>query len=282
MESGHASVGGAPLTDPSAGIRPGAAYRLVVPPPVPATPQAQAIPLDVLFEDSHLIVLNKPAGLVVHPAPGNLDGTLVNALLHHADDLSGIGGEARPGIVHRLDKETSGIMVVAKSQRAHEALSHAFATRDLDREYLALCWGLPAAMHGEIEGAIGRHPTDRKRMAVVTRGGKHALTRYWVERAFGTGAALLRLRLETGRTHQIRVHLSHIGHPLVGDPVYLRRIPAAAATLAPAAREAAMAFPRQALHAASLGFRHPITGRDLAFTAPPPADMAMLLECLSA
>ena len=280
MESGHASVDGAPLTDPAATVRVGAAYRLSVPPPAPATPLPQNIALDILFEDAHLIVLNKPAGLVVHPAPGNADGTLVNALLHHADDLSGIGGEARPGIVHRLDKETSGIMVVAKSQRAHTALSEAFATRDLDREYLALCWGLPAAMEGEIEGDIGRHPTDRKRMAVVTRNGKHALTRYRVERAFGTAASLLRLRLETGRTHQIRVHLAHINHPVMGDPVYLRRIPAAAAGLPSKAREAALAFPRQALHATSLGFRHPVTGRDMAFSAPPPADMAMLLDCL--
>ena len=280
MESGHASVDGAPLTDPAAAVRVGGAYRLIVPPPVPATPLPQNIALDILFEDADLIVLNKPAGLVVHPAPGNLDGTLVNALLHHADDLSGIGGEARPGIVHRLDKETSGIMVVAKSQRAHAALSEAFATRDLDREYLALCWGLPALMEGEIEGDIGRHPTDRKRMAVVTRHGKHALTRYRVERAFGTAAALLRLKLETGRTHQIRVHLAHINHPVMGDPVYLRRIPPAAAGLPPAARDAALAFPRQALHATSLGFRHPVSGRDLAFSAPPPPDMALLLDCL--
>ena len=280
MESGHASVDGAPLTDPAAAVRVGAGYRLIVPPPVPATPQPQNIALDILFEDADLIVLNKPAGLVVHPAPGNLDGTLVNALLHHADDLSGIGGEARPGIVHRLDKETSGIMVVAKSQRAHAALSEAFATRDLDREYLALCWGLPAAMDGEIEGDIGRHPTDRTRMAVVTRNGKHALTRYHVERAFGTAACLLRLRLETGRTHQIRVHLAHINHPVMGDPVYLRRIPAAAAGLTGAAREAALAFPRQALHATSLGFRHPVTGQDLSFSAPPPPDMQLLLDCL--
>ena len=281
MEGGHASVDGAPLTDPSATVRVGAAYRIAVPPPAPATPQPQNIALDILFEDAHLIVLNKPAGLVVHPAPGNADGTLVNALLHHADDLSGIGGEARPGIVHRLDKETSGIMVVAKSQRAHTALSEAFATRDLDREYLALCWGLPSDMSGEIEGDIGRHPTDRKRMAVVTRNGKHALTRYHVERAFGTAACLLRLRLETGRTHQIRVHLAHINHPVMGDPVYLRRIPAAASGLPPGPREAALAFPRQALHATSLGFRHPVTGVPLAFTAPPPPDMEMLLECLS-
>ena len=280
METGHLTVDGQRLTDPSAAVRPGAAYRLVVPPPVPATPLPQNIALDILFEDQHLIVLNKPAGLVVHPAPGNADGTLVNALLHHADDLTGIGGETRPGIVHRLDKETSGIMVVAKSQAAHTALSEAFATRDLDREYIALCWGLPAAMEGEIEGAIGRHPIDRKRMAVVAKGGKNALTHYRVEQAFGTAACLMRLKLATGRTHQIRVHLSHVGHPVLGDPVYLRRIPAAAAGLPKPAREAALAFPRQALHAASLGFAHPVTGAAMYFEAEPPADMRLLLDCV--
>lgn len=280
METGHASLDGAPLTDPSAGVRVGGRYGLRVPPPIPATPQAQSIPLDILFEDRHLIVLNKPAGLVVHPAPGNADGTLVNALLAHADDLSGIGGETRPGIVHRLDKDTSGVMVVAKTQAAHEALSRAFAERDLDREYLALVWGLPPGATGSIEGDIGRHPADRKRMAVVTRNGKPALTHWRLERAFGTGAALLRVKLATGRTHQIRVHLSHIGHPVVGDPVYLRRIPGAASALPKPAREALLAFPRQALHAATLGFRHPGTGQQLSFAAKAPHDMLMLLEGL--
>ncbi|MCX7373783.1 MAG: RluA family pseudouridine synthase [Alphaproteobacteria bacterium] len=280
METGYLTLDGVPLTDPSASVRVGGRYALRVPPPIPATPQAQSIPLDILFEDRHLIVLNKPAGLVVHPAPGNADGTLVNALLAHADDLSGIGGEARPGIVHRLDKDTSGVMVVAKTQGAHEALSRAFAERDLDREYLALVWGLPPGASGSIEGAIGRHPTDRKRMAVVTRNGKPALTHWRLERAFGTGAALLRVKLATGRTHQIRVHLSHIGHPVVGDPIYLRRIPGAASALEKPVREALLAFPRQALHAATLGFRHPDTGKQLSFAAKAPDDMLMLLEGL--
>ncbi len=278
LESGHVTRDGLPLTEPAEPVRAGALYVLHVPPPLPAAPVAQAMPLDILFEDRHLIVLNKPAGLVVHPAPGNADGTLVNALLAHAEDLSGIGGEARPGIVHRLDKDTSGVMVVAKSQAAHEALSRAFAERDLDREYLALAWGLPATGAGEIEAPIGRHPTDRKRMAVVLRGGKAALTRWRLERGFGTAAALLRVRLATGRTHQIRVHLAHIGHPVVGDPVYLRRIPAAAAGLPRELREAALAFPRQALHAATLGFVHPVTRAQLSFAAPLPADMAVLLD----
>jgi 23S rRNA pseudouridine1911/1915/1917 synthase len=281
IEAGHASRDGQPLTDPSESVRAGALYAIRVPPAVPAAPAAQAIPLTILFEDRDLIVLDKPAGLVVHPAPGNLDGTLVNAVLAHAgEELSGIGGEARPGIVHRLDKDTSGVMVVAKTERAHTALSAAFASRDLDREYLALVWGLPATAAGEVEAPIGRHPADRKRMAVVARGGKPALTRWKLERGYGAAAALLRCRLATGRTHQIRVHLSHIGHPIVGDPVYLRRVPATARSLPEDLRDALLAFPRQALHAETLGFRHPVTGQALSFRAAPPADMAGLLARL--
>jgi 23S rRNA pseudouridine1911/1915/1917 synthase len=283
IEAGHASRDGQRVADPAEAVRAGATYALVLPPPEPATPQPQAMALSILFEDRHLIVLDKPAGLVVHPAPGNLDGTLVNAVLAHAaEDLTGIGGEKRPGIVHRLDKETSGVMVVAKSQQAHTALSEAFATRDLDREYLALVWGLPSPTAGEVEAPIGRHPTDRKRMTVAQRGGKDALTRYRTERGFAAAAALLRCRLATGRTHQIRVHLAHIGHPLVGDPVYLRRTPAAARSLPAGLRDTLLAFPRQALHAASLGFRHPVTGVALSFTTPMPPDMAALVAALDA
>ncbi len=281
IESGQVTRDGKPMGDPSEGIRAGGEYTLRIPPPEAATPQPQDIPLTVLFEDRHLLVIDKPAGLVVHPAPGNLDGTLVNAVLAHAaEDLTGIGGEKRPGIVHRLDKDTSGVMVVAKSERAHTVLSEAFATRDLDREYLALAWGMPSPSAGEVEAAIGRHPTDRKRMAVVTRNGKQALTRYRTERAFGTACALLRCKLATGRTHQIRVHLAHINHPLVGDPVYLRRTPNQARELAPPIRDALLAFPRQALHAATLGFRHPVTNEPLSFEAPLPPDMAELLRLL--
>jgi 23S rRNA pseudouridine1911/1915/1917 synthase len=262
-------------------VRAGARYALREPPPEAAAPLPQAMALTILHEDRHLIVLDKPAGLVVHPAPGNPDGTLVNALLAHAgEELEGIGGEKRPGIVHRLDKDTSGVMVVAKTEPAHRALSEAFAARDLDRHYLALAWGLPAPQAGEIEGAIGRHPADRKRMAVVARGGKPALTRYATERGWGTACALLRLRLGTGRTHQIRVHLAEKGHPIVGDPVYLRRTPAAARTLPEPARTALLGFPRQALHAATLGCRHPVTGEALAFASALPADMAGLLAML--
>jgi 23S rRNA pseudouridine1911/1915/1917 synthase len=281
IEAGQATRDGTPFTDPAATVRAGARYRLTVPPPEPATPQAEDIPLTVLFEDRDLLVIDKPAGLVVHPAPGNLQGTLVNAVLAHAgEELSGIGGEARPGIVHRLDKDTSGVMVVAKSDRAHQVLSKQFAERDLERSYVALAWGLPAPLSGRIEGAIGRHPMDRKRMAVVTRGGKQAATLYAVERAWGAACCLVRLKLLTGRTHQIRVHLAEIGHPVVGDPVYLRRTPASARLLPEKARAALLGFPRQALHAETLGFRHPVTGEALEFRAPMPPDMAGLVTLL--
>ena len=281
IEAGCASRDGLALTTPSEAIRVGARYALEIPPPDTATPLPQSIPLTILFEDRHLIVLDKAAGLVVHPAPGNLDGTLVNALLAHAgDDLPGIGGEKRPGIVHRLDKDTSGVMVVAKSEVAHHALSRLFAERDLDREYLALAWGLPGPTSGLIEGAIGRHPIDRKRMAVVTRGGKAAATRYAVERSWGAAVSLVRLRLMTGRTHQIRVHLAQIGHPVVGDPVYLRRTPGAARLLTQSVREVLLAFPRQALHAATLGFRHPVTGALMRFETSLPPDMTALVTLL--
>ncbi len=270
-------------TDPSESVQPGATYRLTLPPTVPAIPQAESMPLDILYEDDALLVLNKPAGMVVHPAPGNPDGTLVNALIAHCgDSLTGIGGERRPGIVHRLDKDTSGVMVVAKTELALTRLSAAFAARNLDREYKALCWGLPHPATGRIEGDIGRDPRERKRMAVVTRNGKHAITNYRILRNIGLAAALISCRLETGRTHQIRVHLAHIGHPLIGDPVYLKRRPAAAKLLPEPARAHALDFPRQALHAEILGFSHPITGVPLRFCAPPPEDFNALMDALLA
>lgn len=270
-----------PVTEPAEPARAGSTYTLILPEPAPAAPQAQAIPLPILYEDRDLIVLDKPAGLVVHPAPGNRDGTLVNALLAHCGPgFTGIGAEKRPGIVHRLDKDTSGVMVVAKTQLANDVLSAAFAARELERSYLALCWGLPSPLRGEIAGAIGRDKRDRKRMAVVSHGGKAALTRYQVIRGYATVAALLECRLATGRTHQIRVHLSSSGHPIVGDPLYLRRIPAVSRGLPAAVRQPLLDFPRQALHAAVLGFAHPRTGQSMRFETPPPADMQGLIDLL--
>ena len=267
IEQGRASCDGRVLSEPAEPVRTGASYRLDVPLPAPATPQPQAIPFTVLFEDADLIVLEKPAGLVVHPAPGNEDGTLVNALLAHCgDQLTGIGSERRPGIVHRLDKDTSGVMVVAKTQFANAALTAAFAARDLDRAYLALVWGLPNPLAGDVEGAIGRDTRDRKRMAVVARNGKAALTHYRTLRAWRIAVALLECRLATGRTHQIRVHLASRGNPLVGDPLYLRRVPATARGLPEPVRHRLLDFPRQALHAARLGFTHPRTGQTLSFS----------------
>jgi len=279
--AGCLTCDGAVVRDVSQAVKPGAVYRLEPPHAVPARPEGETIPFPILYEDPYLLVLDKPAGLVVHPAPGNQDGTLVNALIAHCgDSLTGIGGERRPGIVHRLDKDTSGVMVVAKTEAALTALSAAFAARDIDRAYKALCWGVPRPAAGAITGDIGRDPRDRKRMAVVTRNGKTALTNYENICSFGAAAALVECRLATGRTHQIRVHMAHIGHPLMGDTVYLRRRPAAAAGLAEPARNAALDFPRQALHAEILGFSHPITGAKLRFETAPPADFQALLGAL--
>ena len=281
IEEGRVRRDGVVLREPAEAIRAGAAYVVALPALVSAIPLPQAMALSILYEDADLIVLDKPAGLVVHPAPGNLDRTLVNALLAHCGEtLPGIGGERRPGIVHRLDKDTSGVMVVAKTEQALATLSAAFAARDLDRAYLALVWGLPSPAAGEIEGAIGRDPRDRKRMAVVARGGKAALTRYRTLQAWHAAVSLLECRLATGRTHQIRVHLAANGHPLVGDPVYLRRVPAAARAVPEGIRRILLDFPRQALHATRLGVAHPRTGQPLEFTTPPPADMAALLAVL--
>ncbi len=281
IEQGQAKRDGQVLTEPADPVRPGAIYQLDLPLPAPATPRPQDIPFPILYEDADVIVLDKPAGLVVHPAPGNQEGTLVNALLAHCgEQFTGIGDERRPGIVHRLDKDTSGIMVVAKTQLANNALTAAFAARDLDRAYLALVWGLPSPLEGDIEGDIGRDKRDRKRMAVVSRNGKPALTHYRTLRTWGTAVALLECRLATGRTHQIRVHLASKGHPVVGDPLYLRRIPAAAKTLPEPIRRRLLDFPRQALHATRLGFAHPRTRAPLIFATEPPLDMAEILASL--
>lgn len=303
--AGAVARAGEVITEPSRRVKPGETWRVAVPAPAPARPEAQAIPLDIRHEDDDLVVLEKPPGLVVHPAPGNPDRTLVNALLAHCQGrLSGIGGELRPGIVHRLDKDTGGLMVVAKSDRAHRHLALQFQKRDLERAYRALVWGVPTPAAGLIEGAIGRHRTDRKRMAVVTAGGKPARTRYRVLRRFGALASLVECRLETGRTHQIRVHMAHLGHPVLGDPVYRPRrgVGVARAAAGPAeaearaaiagfgraaagpaearARAAIAGFGRQALHAVSLGFDHPVTGRRLRFDTSLPEDMAALIRAL--
>jgi 23S rRNA pseudouridine1911/1915/1917 synthase len=273
--------GGAVIDEPSRRVKPGERFEVAVPPAQPAAPRAQPMPLEILFEDAQVIVIVKPAGLTVHPAPGNPDRTLVNALIAHCGaSLSGIGGVARPGIVHRLDKDTSGVMVAAKTDLAHAALARQFARRTIERSYLALVWGVPRPAAGRIEGAIGRSPRDRKKMAVVRRGGKAAATRYRVLRRFGRAASLVECRLETGRTHQIRVHLAHAGHPLLCDPVYGRARHRGMAEIPPEVRRVIEAVRRQALHAAVLGFDHPADGRRLRFEAPVPADFASLLNSL--
>jgi len=267
---------------PAQRVKQGERYAVRLPAPVSATPLPQALPLTVVYEDDHLIVIDKPAGLVVHPAPGNPDRTLVNALIAHCGaSLSGIGGVARPGIVHRLDKDTSGLLVAAKSEAAHLGLAAQFAAhgRDgrLERSYLAVVWGRPYPEKGQISGNIGRSGANRKAFAVVASGGKTAITHYAVLRPLGTSASLVRCRLETGRTHQIRVHLAHLGHPLLGDPVYgLRR----AGTRPPVAVAAAKTLKRQALHAATLGFHHPVNGRVLRFESNVPNDINVLTNTL--
>jgi 23S rRNA pseudouridine1911/1915/1917 synthase len=286
IAEGQVSRDGAPMTDASARARPGD-YRLEIPPPVAAEPQAEAIPLNVLFEDAHLIVVDKPAGMAVHPAPGSESGTLVNALLHHCGaSLSGIGGVARPGIVHRIDKDTSGVIVAAKTDAAHQGLSALFAAHDIERVYAALTRGAPRTRSGSVDAAIARSKTDRKKMAIVRSGGRRAITHYAVDQVYGPAetrgdkplAARLACRLETGRTHQIRVHLASLGCPCLGDPTYGSGPPAEKVRAAIAASGLA----RQALHAAVLGFRHPITGEALRFESPLPPDMAALAALLAA
>jgi 23S rRNA pseudouridine1911/1915/1917 synthase len=296
IEAGAVTREGAALRDPAARVAGGERVVVRVPEPRPARDAAEAIPLEIVYEDDALMVVNKPAGLVVHPAPGAETGTLVNALLHHCGDrIEGVGGARRPGIVHRIDKDTSGLMVVAKTDRAHGVLSAAFKAHAIEREYLAIATGVPdagdprlAGLTGvrfepggvlRIEGAIGRHPADRKRMAVVGARGRRAVTRVRVVERYGEVAALVSCRLETGRTHQIRVHLAHVGHPLVGDTVYGKRR-ALPRSVPEAVRAAITEFPRQALHAARLGFVHPVTGERLAFAAAPPVDFTRLSRLL--
>ena len=260
------------IWDPATKMKGGEALTLDVPEARPSDTVAQDIPLTIVHEDDHLLVVDKPAGLVVHPAAGNYDGTMVNALLHHcAGRLSGIGGVARPGIVHRIDKDTSGLLVVAKTDKAHEGLAAQFARHDVDRRYTAVVGGVPVPPAGRIEGALARSTTNRQKMAIVKDGrGKHAITHFRTVAAFD-GAAQVECRLETGRTHQIRVHMASIGHALLGDAVYGRT----PGKLAPLLKD--LAFERQALHAATLGFVHPVTQEKLCFESPLPADMVALI-----
>ena len=287
IKDGRVRKGEATIGDPNFRVKPGERYAVSVPPPLPAEPQPQEIPLVILYEDDDLIVIDKQAGLVVHPAAGNLDGTLVNALLAHCGaSLQGIGGVARPGIVHRLDKDTSGVLVAAKNERAMRSLGKQFAAHKVERAYNAIVWGAPRQRSGMIEGNVGRNPFDRKRMTVLREAGKPARTHYQTLEEFGQRdkpfASLLECRLETGRTHQIRVHLGHIGHPLIGDSTYgrARRAPIPRSQEEKAAFEAAMKFPRQALHAGVLGFFHPTKQKTMRFESPWPEDFQALMDVL--
>ncbi|WP_095012941.1 RluA family pseudouridine synthase [Tsuneonella mangrovi] len=275
IADGAVVVDGQPAASASAKVPAGANFSIAVPPPAPLAAQPQDIPLDIVFEDEHLVVVNKAAGMVVHPAAGNPDGTLVNALLHHcAGQLSGIGGVARPGIVHRIDKETSGLLVVAKSDIAHEGLAKQFADHSIERRYLAVAGGHPNPAEGTISGRLGRSDTNRKKMSVLPKEssrGKHAITHYKTLKKMNN-SALIECKLETGRTHQVRVHLASIGHALLGDPVYGRT----PTQIRPVLKK--LGFQRQALHAANLGFIHPVSSNRIAFEAELPADMQELID----
>ena len=288
IKEGHASCGGATIEDVKYRVKPGDRFELTLPPVAQSELGAEAIPLTIVYEDDALVVLDKPAGLVVHPGAGHATGTLVNALIAHCGtSLSGIGGVARPGIVHRLDKDTSGLMVVAKTDQAHHALAEQFAdhgrTGELERGYLALVWGAPARSHGRIDAPVGRSPSSRTKMAVLPAGkGREAVTHWRVLATFGRGeapiASLLECRLETGRTHQVRVHLSSIGHPLIGDPLYGQGFKSKLGKLPEPLRTKLAGLDRQALHATRLAFVHPVTGTLLEFNSPLPEDLGEIVE----
>jgi 23S rRNA pseudouridine1911/1915/1917 synthase len=291
IETGNVALGATTIREADYRVKPGQAFAITVPAPESAVPMAEQIALRVLYEDDDLLVVDKPAGLVVHPAPGHFGGTLVNALLAHCGaSLSGIGGVRRPGIVHRLDKDTSGLMVVAKNDAAHRELSRQFATREAGRTYIAAVFGAPRPAKGAVEGAIGRDPRNRKKMAVVARGGKPAKTMYRVLKTYGasvpqagrpTGllASLVECKLATGRTHQVRVHLAHLGHPVIGDPLYARAKASRERAFGPAAAAVA-ALKRQALHAAELTFHHPGSGLIMSFNSELPFDIKSLMCAL--
>jgi 23S rRNA pseudouridine1911/1915/1917 synthase len=275
IRSGAVEAQGTAVRDPATKVHGGENIRVSVPEPEPAHNAPQDIPLTIVFEDEYLLVVDKPAGLVVHPAAGNLDGTLVNALLHHCGgSLSGIGGVARPGIVHRIDKDTSGLLAVAKTDVAHEGLAKQFAAHSIDRRYLAIVSGIPKASAGKVDAPLARSATNRKKIAIVREGrGKRAVT-HWKRLNILRDSALVECRLETGRTHQVRVHMASIGHPLLGDPVY----GGSGKTNAKLLKE--FGFHRQALHAAELGFTHPVTKNRLSFSSPMPSDMQELFNAL--
>ena len=294
LAEGAIAFEGRTVTDPKAKVLEGQSFDISVEDAVEIETVAEDIPLTVTHEDDDLIVIDKPAGMVVHPAPGSPSGTLVNALLHHfGGNLSGVGGEKRPGIVHRIDKDTSGLLVVAKSDAAHHGLAEQFADHSVERSYQAICYGVPNTGDPRLSGVKGvsfepggvikittqlaRHKTDRQRQAVLFQGGRHAVTRVTVSETFGQDAALICCRLETGRTHQIRVHMAHLGHGLIGDPVYGGRRKLKDRV---AGADIAKAFKRQALHAATLGFKHPVTGEELCFESAIPKDMHNLLTAL--
>jgi len=287
IEQGCITSAGATITDASAKVKPLDAYVVAIPDVAPSHIVAQDIALNIVFEDEHLLVINKPAGLTVHPAPGHPDNTLVNALLAHCGaTLSGIGGVARPGIVHRIDKETSGLLVVAKHDAAHAKLSAQLADRTLSRRYVALTWGTMKPAKGTITGGIGRSPSNRQKMAIVKSGGREATTHYTVLQSFHQGAiARIECKLETGRTHQIRVHCLSVGHPLLGDPVYgqttaSRLLSNPGKSLPDAAKQALLNFKRQALHARALGLVHPASNEAMEFSCPLPEDMQTLEAAL--
>ena len=274
-KSGALTRDGKAVRDPAIKVKGDEHFILAIPDPVPAHNEPQEIPLPIVYEDEHLLVIDKPAGLVVHPAAGNRDGTLVNALLHHCGgSLGGIGGVARPGIVHRIDKDTSGLLVIAKHDKAHEGLAKQFASHSIDRRYLAIVSGVPRQAEGTVDAPLARSPQNRKKIAIVSAGrGKRAVT-HWKRLELLNDAALVECRLETGRTHQVRVHMASIGHPLVGDPVYGRGKTVHRKLLNQ------LDFKRQALHAAHLGFIHPVTKGRLSFDSALPSDMQELFTAL--
>jgi 23S rRNA pseudouridine1911/1915/1917 synthase len=286
IEGGHVRLNGKVSDSANKKLKIGDVVEIEIPPPVAAEPEAQDIKLDIIFEDKDLLVINKPAGMVVHPGAGNYSGTLVNALLHHsADDLSGIGGVLRPGIVHRLDKDTTGLMVAAKNDIAHRGLAEQLETRTLSRVYKALVFGVPFPPKGTVDQPLGRHPSSRLKMTIRRKDGRPARTHYSVEEKFGKEFALVECKLESGRTHQIRVHMESIRHPLIGDNLYGPQASALNAALKRGGYDektvqAVADFPRQALHAASITFVHPVSGDTMSFKAPLPKDLSKLLKTL--